>query len=126
MARPIVIGTVTTGPSDLQIVNLWIRVPIAGAPRQLFYAAHQAGQTPAAPGDYAGADLQEVADFHNGLFRECPIFDVVDSGATQASRLARLVSLANLVSTNAGNDDTSLLAFYGSFYNGATWTPKSA
>lgn len=126
MTRPIVVGTITAGPSGLNIVNFWARVTIAGAARQAYYMEHQAGQTPAAPGAYATTDAQEVTDFGNGLFRECPLFDVIDPTLSVPNVEARLVRLAAAVGTNATSDDTSVLSFYGTFYDGSVWTTKSA
>lgn len=124
--RQIVVNTINPGPSGLQIVNFTARVAISLPARQAYYASKQAGLTPSAPGAYATTDAQEVTDFRAGLFRECPLFDVIDPTLSVANIEARLVRLATTVGTNATNDDTSVLSFYGTSYDGTTWTTKSA
>lgn len=124
--RPIVISTVTPVPGGLSLVNFYARIPIAGAARQAFYARIQGGSNPSAPGDYVSADAQEATDFKAGKFREQQLYDVVDSVSTQGQRLQRMVNLAATVVSNGTTADDSLLAFYGSFYDGTSWTAKSA
>jgi hypothetical protein len=125
--RPFVAGI--TGQNEnipgLQVLHFWFRFPVTDQNRQAFYKTVQGNASPQAPGDYTGADIQEVSDFRAGLFFERAGFDILDTTAGQdiTARLTRLYALAQ-TGTTAGDNATN--QYYGTYYDGTSWHVKSA
>lgn len=132
--RPFVAGITDTKSNipGLQVLYFWMRFPVAsGSQRQLFYKAVQGSARPQAPDSNGGtsyssaADVQELADFQNGLFFEKVGFDILDTTAGQSitDRLTRLYALAQAGTTSEVNTSNQ---FFGSYYDGSAWHVVSA
>lgn len=126
--RLLVVGESYPQSNSTTLVQAWYRFP-AKAGREPVYARVQSASQPVAPGDYAGADLQEVADLQAGRYveRVAPIDDIrIDPLDTAAQTKAKVARAYQLAAARFASDEDLRLQFYGSFFDGTTVTVRGA
>lgn len=132
--RQIVVSQITQDSAGWSKVTVWFRVliPAADTTRISFYATQNANYVPQAPApngiaytDTAGT--AELSALRGGTYVEtAPITDIIDPTMTAAQVEARLVNLLSHATTVVTNADNSRFQYYGTSYDGTTWTAQSA
>lgn len=125
--RLVVIGEVTPQADSTLKGHAWFRFPIPLA-RQAIYAEIQEKDWPQAPGDYVGVDAAEVGAFQRGEFFEELVGD--DARFVPAAGLDVMQQqIAGLYALSAGQfakKENGRWSYYGSSFDGAAWSMKSA